>query len=503
MKMSRKYINISLFGLVLLLLSSCSFKPSFKPYEYGVKDTDDYKEVVGEGYYRPSKLKGLTYLNDKDNEESFDSYIDVYRHKNRYISMNSTGEANLLVIPVDFEDCTCESINEKKDTYFANVENAFFGDSSTNQYESVASYFNKSSYGKLKIKGKVVHDFFRSPYSVSYLNTGSYKDKQQKIPDLYQRAVEWYSSKYDDISNFYIEGKKELGLPIYFIYTQPFAKTSESVFWAYTFLTGSLFSWSSYSTLNLDYRNLPDSHTLIHETGHLLSLRDYYATNGSKFGPTGRIDMMDYSIGDETAYSKMLLNWVRPYVVTGNSTITIEPLVKSRDLILLSPKWNGSVLDEYLLIELFSPSGLNQYDAEIGNSSAILPSNPGIKVYHVDSRAAFFTFNTGRNDNSPQGYVGDIKLSKDTYRVGVAHNNAYDEKTDYSKNTLYHLLENHDATTFKEDKMATMDTFWYKGDDFGETCFKDFTFNNGAKLGYTFKVDYLSGEKATITFTKK
>lgn len=500
--MKSKYIHISILSLFSIVLSSCSFTPTFKEYEYGVKDTDEYKEVSGEGYYQPKEYKPLTYLNDKDETESFSSYLDVYRHKNRYISMNTTGISNILVIPVDFEDCTCLTINVKPSDYFANVENAFFGDSSATIYESVASYFDKSSYGKLKIKGKVVHDFFRSPYSVSALNQGDYKDQQQKIPDLYTQAIDWYTKKYGDISDFYINGNKSYGVPIYFVYTQPYAKTSESVFWAYTFLTGSLFSWSSYYTLNLDYRNKPDAHTLIHETGHLLSLRDYYATNGSKFGPTGRIDMMDYSIGDETAYSKMILNWVRPYVVTGNSTLTIKPLSESRDLILLSNDWNGSVLDEYLLIELFAPTNLNEYDSEIGNSSAILPSNPGIKVYHVDSRAAFFTYNTGRNDSVPQGYVGRDKLSKDNYRVGIAHNNAYEEKSEFTKPSLYHLLENHDRQTFKENQMATMETFWYKGDDFGVSCFKDFTFNNGAKLGYTFTVDSLNSEAATITFTK-
>lgn len=497
----KKISLISILSVFSVLLGGCS-NPSFKPYSYDVKDTDEYKEVSGEGYYQLKEYKPLTYLNDKDETESFATYLDVYRHKNRYISMNTTGVSNLLVIPVDFEDCTVETIKVKADDYFANVENAFFGESSATEFESVASYFNKSSYGKLQIKGKVVHEFFRSPYSVAYLNEGNYEDKQQKIPDLYSRAVEWYQTKYGDIANYYINGDKSLGLPIYFVYTAPYANTSKSVFWAYTFLTGSLFSWSSYSTMNLDYRNMPDAHTFIHETGHLLSLRDYYATNDSKFGPTGRIDMMDYSIGDETAYSKMVLNWVRPYVVTGNTTLSIKPLATSRDVILLSNNWNGSVFDEYLLIELFSPVNLNKYDSEIGNSAAILPSNPGIKVYHVDSRAAFFTFNTGRTDSIPQGYVGQSKLSKDKYRVGIAHNNAYDTKTEYSKCSLYHLLENHGATTFKEGKMATMETFWYKNDDFGVSCFKDFTFNNGAKLGYTFHVDSLNSEQATITFTK-
>ena len=497
--MSKKAYIIKAASLLTLvsLLSACSFSPKFEAYDYAVEDKDTHEEVKGDNYVKPSGYEPLKYLDHAGNEQQLDTYLDVYRHKNLQLSLNTTGEAKLLVIPVDFKDYTLNDAKIKSSDLFNNLNNAFFGKKENTKYESVASFFDKSSYGKLKIKGKVADKLFTSPLSYQTLSKST--DKQKTV-DIYKAAVEWYKENYDDIEDYYVEGKAELGLPLYLVYIAPPANTNDSVFWAYTFMANNLFSWSSYHMMNLDYRNLPDSHTFIHETGHLLSLQDYYATNNSSFGPTGRVDMMDYSIGDETSYSKMALNWVRPYHVTGNTTITIKDFESSGDVILLKNNWNGSVLDEYLLLELYSPTLLNQYDAEFGNSAAKLMANPGLKVYHVDSRAAYFSaFSLA---SSPLAYIETGRCPDGNYRIGIAHDNAYSEKNEFTRNTLYHLLENHDGHTFEEGKMADINTMWYAKDDFGVTCYKNFTFNNGDKLDYTFTVDELSSSSATITFTQ-
>ena len=90
-----------------------------------------------------------------------------------------------------------------------------------------------------------------------------------------------------------------------------------------------------------------DTHTYIHETGHLLGLSDYYSQDATqKFKPMGGMDMMDYNLGDENTFSKMLLNWTRPYVITGETTITINASNKIGDCILVPAKsWNGSSME--------------------------------------------------------------------------------------------------------------------------------------------------------------
>lgn len=487
----------SILFLFVISLSSCSLPREFRQYDYSVKDSDSHEEVKKDNYYKLGDYESFKYKNLKGEDVIVGSTHDVYRHRGVFKAMNSVGEANLLVIPIEFSDYRCEELKVSKETYINNVKNAFFGDPSNVMYESVASYFNKSSYGKLKIKGKVVEEFFTSPYSVNYLNS-HYDSERALVLDIKKEALKWYESKYKDIEDFYIEGDKNLGIPVYFVYTMPSANTNKSYFWAYTFINDVL-AWSSYSTMKLDYRNLPDTHTFIHECGHLLSLNDYYPTNDSKFSPTGRIDIMDYSIGDETAYSKMLLNWTRPYVVTNSGSITIRSFEESGDLILIKNNWNKTALDEYLLIELYTPTYLNEYDASYGNSQAVLPPNPGLKVYHVDSRVGYFRY---IKSNMFLGYVDENVCPNESFRLEIVHTNSYSSKSEITKRSLYHLLENHEANTFSSGAMATNKTFWYAHDDFGISCFKDFTFNSGDKLGYTFVVDSLNSKEAKITFTK-
>ena len=73
----------------------------------------------------------------------------------------------------------------------------------------------------------------------------------------------------------------------------------------------------------LEYEDKLDTHTYIHETGHFLGLNDYYSDTPT-YSPIGKHDMMDANVGDHNSYSKMLLGWTKPYLVTGNGTIDLN-----------------------------------------------------------------------------------------------------------------------------------------------------------------------------------
>jgi hypothetical protein len=229
----------------------------------------------------------------------------------------------------------------------------------------------------------------------------------------------------------------------------------------------------------------------------LLGLEDYYNTDGEAYGPTGRADMMDYSIGDHTGYSKMLLNWTRPYVVSDSTEITIRPFYSSGDLILIKDNWNQTAMDEYLLLEFYSPNGLNAHDASPTNSEPRLMSKSGIKVYHVDSRLGFLSSD---GFSRPLGYVEDGVYSQTTNRVGIVHTNS--RTTTYNSNRLYHLLEASGQNTFLNGGIATSSTLWQKGDTFGIDTFTNFTFNGGDDLGYTFSISDLNNTAAKIVINK-
>ena len=55
----------------------------------------------------------------------------------------SKGSPSILVIPVVFTDC---SLNEEELSYYHNkIDDTFFGESEDTYWESVSSFYNKSS----------------------------------------------------------------------------------------------------------------------------------------------------------------------------------------------------------------------------------------------------------------------------------------------------------------------------------------------------------------------
>ena len=89
--------------------------------------------------------------------------------------------------------------------------------------------------------------------------------------------------------------------------------------------------------------------------------------SGSGKSVTSKAIMMDFNIIDHNAYSKYALGWIKPYVVTGATTITLKPSATSGQAILLPTStngWNGSAFDEYMLLEFYTPTLLNKKDSD-------------------------------------------------------------------------------------------------------------------------------------------
>ena len=188
--------------------------------------------------------------------------------------------------------------------------------------------------------------------------------------------------------------------------------------------------------------------TVIHETGHLLGLDDYYDYTENK-GPEGGIgggDMMDYNVGDHNAFSKVLLGWINPYVLTGsNVSITLNSFEKSGDCIIVPKNWNGSFYSEYFIIDYYTPTGVNAF---VKGKSGLFGTY-GIRIYHINAELlsyndasiiyAMTKYNNsdttyrlitlveadGRNDINNKGWSEDSDLFKagDVYSTAKWHNN--------------------------------------------------------------------------------
>ncbi|MCQ2741686.1 MAG: hypothetical protein MJ239_00055 [Bacilli bacterium] len=517
----KKKAAFSLIGFASLL-ASCGESISFAyvPYQYGTLDETAFQKIQKEGYYRAGEN---TSVGD------YKSFDEVYRDKAKvgelnfswHVNLTSTGTRKMLVIPVQFEDYLAEE-HLPKDS-LDHIKEAFFGDDEHNQFYSVASYYDKSSYGRLHLEGRVTDWFTCKSHNYEELkNVKSSTSCTNRLREIRNEALAWYENNYPDdpLSNYEFEYGNENKTPaIYFVYAPPtVGKDVEnyrsSMMWAFTINNPGPTSWSSYDLTNLN-KGKVDAHTYIHEVGHILGLKDYYDSNGlmlegnpysGYFSPLGRADMMDYSLGDHNSYSKMLLNWARPYVPEGKCTITLRPFSSSGDFILLKNKWNGSVFDEYLLLEFYTPEYINYVDANFREEGTTLFNRSGIKAYHVDSRL-FMTNKTGVLLAYTEGE------DHSSYQVDVALDNS-GKRNLQTSNTLIQLLDKSSgsgeltpfyvASTYQKTMKDSngivgaelRDALFYKGEGLSKDAV---SFHDGGDSGFGFKVEDLTSTYAKIT----
>ena len=358
----------------------------------------------------------------------------------------SVGTPKLIVIPVQFTNAKFEDEEKAREVLYR----AFFASNEElgeDEWESLKSYYYKSSYGRLDIQGEV------SPVYTVDMTTDQY-ESGSSAGSVMNDAIRWLVSQhglnradYDYDGDGYIDGVEM----VYATDKQPRTSDGDSTWWNYTTVYGAspnkanptphrLF-WSRYDyVMNAYYKGAPgyesqdvDAHTIVHETGHMMGLNDYYsyASGNAKTGPAGCVDMMDMNVGDHNAYSKMMYNWVDAKVVDGSSknfTITLNSYTDTGDFLVLrdtnADPWNETPYDEYMILEYYTPTGVNEKDSKgYGEWQSTTGSNsyghggtydrPGLQVFHVDSRlgATWGTYDsrTKALTQTGRGYVDEIR----------------------------------------------------------------------------------------------
>lgn len=532
--MKKRYsIALSLI-ITSLVLTSCSGELAFLPYENYIEPKVTKQNFENDVYVSKDHYESLSYEKYDKSTANIETYRDLYNSRpgeKPYLNMSGTGEQKLLVIPVSFSNSDTSKLNPKR----AKIQNAFFGKESTTSYESVASFYNKSSYGHLKLMGKV-SEWFDLGMTPEELKTNIHPSSYGSSY-VASKAVEWYAQNNDDLADFdtdedgYIDG-------IFLIYDTAHEQPND-LFWAYTdrmqrnlsfrtnlgqwqYLNTGEIAINGYSWASIDFSdnrgNLADSHVYSHETGHLFGLLDYYSPH--KYQPVGYMDLMDSNIGDHTGWSKMILNWLTPNVLKGPGEISIKPFQEKGELILIpAGEWNGTPYDEFLLLEFYTPTGLNKYDINLKfeyedaagkKKTGSLFTEPGLKVYHVDARLGYFknsitnpalisSFDDPNALTKLQNYRDNDSLRD--YFVDFLNDNRVSNPA--TQKPLYHLLERSGNNSFVDGFPATNETLFKNGDSFGKTAFKDFAFNNGATLDYSFEITRLTNDVLTIYFKTK
>lgn len=320
--------------------------------------------------------------------------------------------------------------------YIGYHKDSIFGGDDELNFESLHSYYYKSSYGQLDFTG-LVTDFY---YPKSNSNSKYKKSTDLNINNLsglVKESVDWAKDTYDlNMADF--DSDKDGTLDgVWIIYIRRVNPNDTSLYWAFTTTTSEVgtvdnpcvntYGWAGLDFLTGEiYSEITpddgcDGHVLIHETGHMLGLQDYYTYSSSSYSPLGRIDMMDNNAGDQNPYSKLLLGWIKPYVVTGNAKITLKSDM-SKDNVIVIPYDSKSYkfdsdgklifnpFDEYIVIDYYSPNGLNEKDYEAYKVQTV--KDRGARVYHADARLVKLT--SAGNDqydvelpDDPDSFVDD------------------------------------------------------------------------------------------------
>ena len=491
---------------------------------------------------------------NRTNKAAF-TYLDINESAHSPITP-STGDVNILVVPVNFDLSDIRPyerssyIDFSDDKYLEAMEYTFNGVSSldgANPYwESVSSFYKKSSYKKLNLNFEIADPFTPEMSASEFLSkedltssSSSVGGSQGIITDILEHGltkndvpIDIFDSKYDRNEDGYIDGM----WLIYNVIDGDLVSSESQPFWAYTTnylakatdtetgeikIVGTRYANCALSFLYDDSTLGYDAHTIIHETGHMLGLDDYYSyDNSGNYGYLGGIDMMDLNIGDHSAFSKYALGWIEPTVIYKNdTTITLKPFEDTGEaLIIPSSYYNDSAFSEYLILEYETPTGLNELDAtkKYRNAYPLAFSN-GLAIYHVDARLIEHQIQNGYYTCSDylsehESSVPEVEVHgsrEDVYLVGNSNTPSYNGiSDDYA---LVRLISK-ERTLYSENPKtsrvgSTRRDLYQTGDSFGtdqvDMFFSHNTFNNGTPINnVSIKVTSMNDEGITLHISR-
>ena len=535
--MKKKKIALIVTSLISLSLSSCSI-------------FDDFFDLsaMSNSSYVPTNIPEAGTLEANKATYSYKHFIE---HNVYPISATPcSGNPKLLIIPVWFKDSGTFINADKKDVVRSDIETAYFGTNEETGWRSVKSFYAEESFGALNLTGTVSEWY---EVNASYSTYARDDDTVPKTISLVKSATNWYFEKHDDAKTNYDANRDGYLDGVMLIYAAPDYSASKidsyQNLWAYCFWTQeyqnqdkanpavNAFFWASYDFMYGENvaRNRTgtstyasgdtshcklDAHTYIHEMGHMLGLEDYYDYSSKAYDPAGAFSMQDFNVGGHDAFSIYALGWGKAYVPADSTTIDLKPMATSGEMILLSPSFNqyNSPFDEYLLLEYYTPTGLNKFDTD-HQYCGYYPTGTktsGIRLWHVDARLVYSatgTFDSKRMTTNPNVTNGGVALAmKNTYYDGKNDSSGYLSVLGsgyYNFNLLQMIRNDKDATYYpSKDKDALSERTLFKpGETFTmENYGKQFVYrgklNSNKDLGFSFFVNDCNSERASITINK-
>lgn len=307
--------------------------------------------------------------------------------------MPTTGNVKILTLLIDFNDWPAHNTK-------ATIDSKLFGSGTSAldyPYESLTNYYKRSSYDQLNLSGNVL-GWYRPAYDRSTIaQSVAGRDA------LIKEALQHYDSLGHDFSQYDNNGD---GAIDYFIVVWTGPDNGWSNFWwgmyirsgfsdpSFTLDGKTLGTYSWQWECRYDKTVTPhttdgvyDQVVVMHETGHALGLPDLYdydPATGPK-GGVGGLDMMDADWGDHNAFSKWMLGWLTPQVITGDSqSVTLAASGTSPQALVVMPAASAAdPFAEYFVVQNRQRVG-NDSD-RVSAPNWDLPGD-GLLVWHVDAR---------------------------------------------------------------------------------------------------------------------
>ncbi len=546
--MKNKALLIISLAVASISLTACNFLPFFNQEEGGYS----YRNI-GESDHQQSDISTPPAGDLTANKASM-TYSDYVKNNIHPLSVTpSTRKTKLLVIPIWFNDSNNYVDSGHKDRVRADITTAYFGKETDTGWHTVKSFYETESIGSLTLNG-TVSDWYEPNKNVSYYASDP-KNSDSGAPKtsaLAESAVEWYFSNnpsenrrsYDADADGYLDGVMLIyaapdytllkndaadNLWAYCYWIQDTSKQNpnnpgaNAFFWAsYSFMYGSEVAYSrsgkTYAGGDTSHCSL-DTHTFIHEMGHMFGLEDYYDYSEYSYQPAGGFSMQDANVGGHDPFSSFALGWGKAYIPTTSVTIDLKSFVKSGEMILLTPSWNSynSPFDEYILLEYFTSESLNALDTTYAYMKSARKKYPtgtkeaGIRVWHVDARLLYTRTgeysinNTTTNPKENKGVV--TLLMSNTYADGKVDAYCSPLGPSYANYNLLQLIRNDKSATHKNKDFIKESDFFRINDTFSMDSYKkQFVngnkLNNGKSLGFTFTVNACNSTYASISITK-
>lgn len=348
--------------------------------------------------------------------------------------MASVGAAHVLGLRITFPDHQFEE-DDTLDAFQSIIgpktqNGAAPAGTSPFPYESLSAYYYRASYGKLSLTGETFD--YAAKYERDY-----YTNNPESLVAEALAALD----ESEDLSRFDANEDGKLDA-VYVHFAGPDTGWG-SVWWSNEstasdptlYEDGSVRLWNMV-LLAENSSNSWAARTIIHETGHVLGLPDYYSARsqtgqGSDHSGILTFDMMMQNMGDHNGYSKWLVGWLPEEKITR--------IVANEDGISVTR--NGEVLEHHDAVDGDTPSVDATLGAYAGDDAS---ETGGIVVVSNQDTGMFSSLYLVEYDryagNQSVRYL-DAALAEHElpsgFRVFRVRGELTDDGSDYANSNLY------------------------------------------------------------------